>query len=249
MTLVVACTSPESIWMLVDRRLSYGNKLPPKDDARKLLALETVDGMALLGYAGLGATRLGTQPADWMNNVLRGRNAPLEQSLQILVEAMKSMYPKHMTGMPGRPTHNTLIPAFVGNEARLYSIDIAFSRDRRTYKIRWAYHKTWREHLFGLGGSGAHYLSQNQGIWARNILRLVKASERRRISPNVVADHLAALNYEVHQNLPDRSVGPRCLVVWRHSKGSIYGGGRRALFLHRRCQGRNLVRLSSNLSR
>lgn len=52
-----------------------------KDDARKVMIPETTDAVAILGYAGLGATALGTEPADWMSNVLRGQNLPLEQSL------------------------------------------------------------------------------------------------------------------------------------------------------------------------
>ena len=80
MTLVVAVTGSKSIWLLTDRRLSFPSRAA-KDDARKMLLLETTDGTALLGYAGLGATALGTEPGDWMARVLRGRNHPLEQSL------------------------------------------------------------------------------------------------------------------------------------------------------------------------
>ena len=50
--------------MLGDRRLSYQGR-PPKEDGRKMMFLETTDGVAILGYAGLGATAKGTEPADW----------------------------------------------------------------------------------------------------------------------------------------------------------------------------------------
>ena len=108
-TLVVAVNGPESIWLLADRRLSYKNR-PPKDDARKVMFLETTDGVAILGYAGLGATALGTEPSDWMSAVLRGRNLPLEQSLGVLAEAMKKQLPRHIVRMPvdGRPAHNVV---------------------------------------------------------------------------------------------------------------------------------------------
>jgi hypothetical protein len=46
--------------------------------------LETADGVAILGYAGLGATALATEPAHWMRAVLRGRVLPLERSLEVL---------------------------------------------------------------------------------------------------------------------------------------------------------------------
>jgi len=62
-TLVVTINGPETIWLLADRRLSFKDR-PPKDDARKVMFLETTDGVAILGYAGLGVTGLGTEPAD-----------------------------------------------------------------------------------------------------------------------------------------------------------------------------------------
>ena len=97
MTLVVTVIGSESIWLLADRRLSFKDR-PPKDDARKVMFLETTDGVAILGYAGLGVTGLGTEPADWMTAVLRGRNLPLEQSLEALTEAMKKQFPRLLHG-------------------------------------------------------------------------------------------------------------------------------------------------------
>ena len=95
MTLVVSVRGRESIWVLADRRLSYKGRAP-KEDARKLTHLDARDGSAILAYAGLGATRLGTEPADWMSAVLRGRNLPLEQSLGVLAEAIKRRLPQHL---------------------------------------------------------------------------------------------------------------------------------------------------------
>ncbi len=66
--------------MVADTRFIYSGRVP-KENGRKLMFLETVDGIAILGYTGLGATVKGTEPADWMSAVLRGRNLPLEQSL------------------------------------------------------------------------------------------------------------------------------------------------------------------------
>ena len=71
MTLIVTVNGPEAIWLVADRRLT-GRRGPIRDDARKLMFLETDDGVAILGYAGLGATARGTEPADWMSAVLRG---------------------------------------------------------------------------------------------------------------------------------------------------------------------------------
>ena len=80
MTLVLAVSGPESIWLVTDRRLSRGGR-PFRDDARKTMFLDTNDGVAMLGYAGLGETRNGTEPADRMSAVPRGRKLPLEKAL------------------------------------------------------------------------------------------------------------------------------------------------------------------------
>jgi len=95
MTLIVAATSPESIWLLADRRISYEHRAP-KDDARKIMFLDADDGKAILGYAGLGETAQGTEPADWMSTVLRGRRHFLEQSLGVLADASKRELPPHL---------------------------------------------------------------------------------------------------------------------------------------------------------
>ncbi len=232
MTLIVAVTGPESIWLLADRRLSKKGSLP-KDDARKVMFLETSDGVAILGYAGLGATALGTEPADWMSAVLRGRNLPLEQSLGVLAEAMKKQLPRHLVRMPrgGGPAHNVIVPAFLANEPRLYTIDLAVAPDRKSYRFRYTRHvidkpppAKPRTPRLGIGGTGALYLIKNKN-WIRSLLRVVRANDRGHLSAHAVADHLASLNNEVHLGVTDKSVGPRCIVAWRHSKGGVHKGG------------------------
>lgn len=232
MTLVVTVNGPDSIWLLADRRLSAEGR-PPKDDGRKIMCLETSDGVAILGYAGLGATALGTEPADWMSAVLRGRNLPLEPTLNTLAEAMKREFPPHMIRMPGQggPAHHIIIPAFLGNQARLFTIDLVFAPDRSSYNFRHTRHEveemklaTGRTPRLGIGGTGALYLVRNQR-WIPMLLRLVRANDRDRVSTYAVADYLAALNNEVYLGLKDKSVGPRCIVAWRHKKNGVHKGG------------------------
>ena len=55
MTLVFSVHSRDSLWVVADRRLSYGGRRPPIDDAVKIMDLETTDGHGVLAYAGLGA--------------------------------------------------------------------------------------------------------------------------------------------------------------------------------------------------
>lgn len=235
MTLVMTVNGRESIWLLADRRLSSKDRAP-RDNARKIMFLETKDGVAILGYAGLGATALGSEPADWMSAVLRGRNLPLEQSLGVMAEALKRQFPRHMVRMPGEggPTHHVLITAFLGNETRFYTIDLVFAPDRKGYYFRYTRHfihmidkptspTTWPPQL-GLGGTGAQYLMRDKK-WIRPLLRLGRAYDRGKVSSYVVADHLARLNNEVHLGVTDKSVGPCCIVAWRNRKEGVHKGG------------------------
>jgi hypothetical protein len=231
-TLVLTVNGYDSIWMLTDRRLSSKARVV-KEDARKMMILETTDATAILGYAGLGATRQRTEPSDWINSVLRGRNFSLEQSLAVIAGAMKRQFPKHMLGPPGVgiPAHYIIATAFLGNEPRLYTISLDFAPDRKTPRLihtrlvantpKSAGVMTPR---FALGGSGGLYLYRDQK-WTRSILRLVRAYDRGRISPYAVADHLARLNNKVHLGVSDQSVGPRCIVAWRNREGSNHKVG------------------------
>lgn len=232
MTLIVSANGRESIWMLADRRLSYQGR-PPKDDGRKIMFLETTDGVAILGYAGLGATTGGTEPSDWMSSVLRGRKLSLEQSLGELSGALQRQFPKHLLQFPRNANagHDIVIPCFVDGEVRLYSIHLAFAPDRKTHMFRYTRYvanpsisQPHRPPRIGLAGSGAIYLERNTK-WIRELLRLVCACDSKRVSPLVVADQLARINKLAHLNTADGTVGPRCIVAWRHNKLGVHGGG------------------------
>lgn len=228
MTLVLTVNGPETIFLMADRRLSENGK-PMREDACKVMCLETPDGTAILGYAGLGATGLGTQPADWMSAVLRGRNLKLEDSLGTLSEAIKKELPRHLAQLPGNsaPLHVVVATAFVGSEARLYEIDIVFNPDRKGHRFGYTRHTknptTMEPPRIFIGGSGALHLVKNKN-WKRELLRILKAHDRGLISPETVSDHLAILNQEVHLGMKDNSVGARCIVVYRHGKGTGGGG-------------------------
>lgn len=232
MTLVLSVIGPETLWMVADRRLTRGRRVV-REDARKLMFLETEDGFAILGYAGLGATARGSEPADWMSAVLRGRNWPMEPSLRALAGAAQRELPPHLSGLQtlDGPQHSILIPAVVAGEMRLYSITLALSPDRRAVTFR---HTRWRKqtsrgfHItprIAVAGSGAEALKRDRS-WRRPLLRLVAAHARGRLSDRRVADELADLSLRVSAATADRSVGPRCIVAWRHRKrGLLKGGG------------------------
>lgn len=226
LTLVLALTSPESIWLLSDRRLSYAGRAP-KEDGVKLTIVECADGDALLGYCGLGATGRGMQPSAWMANALRGQNVPMEIALGILANTMQAEMPAHLAQMPdGLAAHSIVAPAFVDGEARLYSIDMALKPDRKGYHFRYTRHivddGSTRPMRLGMGGSGAHHISIDDE-WSRELLRLQNAYDRGAISAYPVADALARLNEMVCAR--DPFVGPGCVVGWRNRKGGRLKGG------------------------
>jgi hypothetical protein len=233
MTLVLAALGEESIWLLADRRLSRAGKAL-RDDARKITQLETSDGVGLCGYAGLGATTHGTEPADWVSAVLRGCRLTMEHALGTISAAMRTEFPRHIRGLPG---HHFIVPTFIGDEARLYSIELAAAAG---HNFRWRYTRWASRWLsptrplsprIGLGGTGRDYLSKqptDRGDWkdwTRHLLRLVKAHDKQKISARAVADHLATISHRVHREIADNSVGPSCIVSWRYRKGGVYKGG------------------------
>lgn len=114
MTVVLSVFSRYTLWVLADRRLSYGPTRPPVDNGMKIMGLETHDGRGILAYAGLGATAQGTQPSEWMSNVLRGRGGlTFEQSLGVLANAATVQLPKHLARMLPVGAHFILIAAFI----------------------------------------------------------------------------------------------------------------------------------------
>jgi len=227
-TLVLTVNGPETIWALADRRLSY-ERQPPKDDARKIMCLETVDGVGFITYAGLGITALRTEPSDWVSAVLRGRNLTFEQSLVALAEAAKNQLPRHVVQLPV-PGHTFVVPAFVGREPRLYTIDLVFAPDRTRSRFDLTRHvaKAGKTPRVGLAGTGGDYLRQDHK-WLRDLLRVVRANDRGQLPAMAVADHLARLNMDVHRD-NKKSVGPSCIVAWRPRRGSVHTSGGGAQF-------------------
>jgi hypothetical protein len=68
-------------------------------------------------------------------------------------------------------------------------------------------------------------MKRHEKKWMRELLRLVGLNDRDKVSGTVVAEYLAHLNIEVHSNVTDQSVGPRCTVTWRYRMGGFHNGG------------------------
>ena len=133
----------------------------------------------------------------------------------------------------GAVAHNIIVPALVHDKPVLYTIDFVSSPDRTNYSFGCTRHVTGRllpaepkTPRLAIAGSGAQYLVRRTKWWMRDLLRILTAYDREQLSATAVADHFAALNYEVHRNLESQTVGPRCIVAWRNGKdGPGRGGG------------------------
>jgi hypothetical protein len=231
MTLVATLHTPHTVWMLADRRLYYGPK-KFKDDACKIMSLETIEEVALLGYAGLGATAKGIEPSDWISNVLRGRTGKIEDLLGLLGQSMKKQLPAHLVKFPRHlpATHIVIAPAYVDGKLTVYSIGVDV--DRKYGNVAQDFKKHARivkpnvATTYGscLTGSGAAVVSAHIGRLAA-IRKLAGAHDRGKVQALTVADELAKLNLFVHANTADGTVGPRCIVAWRYNKKGVHQGG------------------------
>lgn len=185
---------------------------------------------------GLGATSRRTQPSEWMSAVLRGRGGlTFEQSLGVLATVAAKELPRHLVSVPGG-AHFIIVPAFMkGVGARLYSIDNVVASKGGQHWYRYTSHQ--RTDIPGspsvriaVAGSGAAYVLQKGKSWQRALLSLVKEHDRGKVSDHLIADQLASLNHEAHEELTkngDDTVEPRCIVVWRRRPevGPRRGGG------------------------
>ncbi|WP_290898970.1 hypothetical protein, partial [Hoeflea sp.] len=227
MTLILTIQTRGSIWLVADRRLSAPGK-PPIDDAIKAAIVEVTDGIAMLGYSGLGATALGSQPSQWVSSVLRGRHHPLEHMLKVVAEAMKREFIPHLEGVRDTKLrrHSFIVPAFLNDRPQIYSIDMAHTD--QGYWFRYTRHiiggaltPLQIAATIGLAGSGTAALLPIDR-WKRPLLNLVRAYNEKKILGRTVAKHLAQLAYSSHLATKDGTVGPDCLVIWRNSKRSLH---------------------------
>lgn len=221
----------ESVWLVADRRLSVGDAVA-SDDARKIAFLETPDGEAILGYAGIGRTPRLNEPCDWMNAVLRGENRPLEAALGVLADATRQEIPpllKKISGS-GRLGHTIVAPAFFNGRPAFYSIDLVMHADRQGYAFQFARHAAVTTPDGALvpprvivAGSGMDAIKGRPEL-RRLLVSLVRAHDRKAISSLAVADAFASVSHTVHLS-GDSTVGPRSIVAWRYRKAGLFGGG------------------------
>jgi hypothetical protein len=101
----------------------------------------------------------------------------------------------------------------------LYTIELDLNQATKEHRVRVHRHATGtlprRYARIGLAGSGAPHL-MGQKARMRDLLRLLRKHERKKVSAHTVAKELARLNFEVSKKEP--SVGSRCIVVWSYRR-------------------------------
>lgn len=183
--------------------------------------LETKDASVVLSYAGLGLTIGGTEPADWMSAVLRGRSLPLNQTLGVLADAMQREMPPHVASVS--PAHFLVVAGFLNEEPRLYVMDLRINRDGSSRSFAWnrivmdVNATPQRSARIVIAGSGTPFLMKDRR-WVREVLRLIVRYERQQLSATAVADFLASINQRV--SLTETTVGPHCIVAYRDRPGA-----------------------------
>lgn len=235
MTLALTVIGRETIWVVVDRRLSYQDGTF-RDNASKVMALHADDGAGFLIYAGLGATARGTEPSAWMSATLRGQGWLFENALGRIAEAANAQLPSHLKDLPGG-RHVVLAPMFYNDgRARMFGIEnlvnatgqhaSAFVTVNRTAD------PTSPTARIATVGSGAFTLVRNSHFSnvQRSLHSLIKNNDEGKVSDSTVAARLAKLCFQVHQRTTDGTVGPRSIVAWHRRPGSKLPGGGAAFY-------------------
>ena len=215
MTFVVAATGQSSIWLLTDTRLTHADGTF-EDTAIKQFLLETTDGTAYFGYTGLGMTFAGNEPSQWMSNVLRGLNLPLEQSLSVLTNAIQKQIPRHMEGT--EIPHVVVAPALVMGQPRMYVIQLARRNEGAEYECQ--FRRILRDESdeslgpprLVFAGSGVRSIPFGDS-WKQELLNMILQFELGEIDPERIEQFLAEINLNVSKK--DATVAPQSLINWR----------------------------------
>ncbi len=209
---------------MADQRIS-DSRGGMSDDALKIVRLHANDGLALLGYAGLGRTLAGIEVSDWINNVLRGRFGSVEYCLGVIADSARRRLPRHLLALGlGFQRHTIVALALRGEHPSVYTIDITVrdgsDAERVVYARRqWVKPPNQRSLPVRIisAGSGKRHLPRDRSS-QRAILGVVRANETGRIGTKAVVKYLARLNVGVAQQ--DQSVSHSCLVAWGNRDGS-----------------------------
>lgn len=223
MTLIIALHGKSSVWLLADRRLTWPNRR--LDNACKLITLTAMDGRGIMAYSGLGSSSKGTEPSEWMRDILIGHpGATVEQSLSLIWNAMKRELPKHLALMKGAQIHQLMATAIVNDQVRFYGAALELQPGMKTsgYCSLISADERGVPPRLCFAGSGS-FSMPTLSSWDRDLFRTLAAFEAGKVGARNITDRLARINYLT--SLRDASVSPESIVVW-----SKVGGGGETLF-------------------
>lgn len=188
--------------------------------ASKLLVLEATDGLALIGYCGLGLTEGGTEPSEWMSRVLRGMRLSLRRSMEVLATAVRDRLSSHLPTLPPTiaPLHQVVAVGFEDHTPVVYLLNVGIRTDNTILCEASSYRRSneavppLNPPAFIVAGDGMSAVPHDRA-WGRSLRSLHRAFDAGRISDRAFADELAARNRRVAESV--RSVSRECIVAWR----------------------------------
>lgn len=212
MTFLISVAGQRAVWLSADRQLSQDG-VPVKDDACKVLWLDTADGQSILAYTGLGATGKGTELSAWMGRVLRGRDLPLAESLIALAQAMERSLPPHLDN--SLPRHHLAVASVLRSSTVLSSIDLHWNGSRYEVTIGKPEKRVpGQPPIIRFEGSGSRHINSGHRM---AISKVVRDHEKGKASDQDVMQVLADTNEAMAA--ADTSVSASCIITSRLKPG------------------------------
>jgi hypothetical protein len=224
MTLLIATGTQEGVWLSADHRLTaFPTGKLISDASVKQNLLICPDGTLVIGYAGLGRDKDGSDLSDWLRSCLRGLNLRVDDALEVVKERATDELGRFV-----RFPHVFLAGAFINGVPALYQITNVLDRPMRRLLpphiverfLKLPRHVFVKIHLpVGssgtlVAGSGAMAIRKNE----RDHQLLRRLAAMRGKDPNDYAGLLARLNSSAAKKV--RTVSSGCVVTYIAPNGS-----------------------------
>lgn len=174
-------------------------------DARKIVGIDSTDGLALVSYAGLGMIS-GLDPSDWVTSVCQGVQTDLRGYMMCLAEAMKEVDPVERSAAPG---HLFVAAGVVDGQPVLYSL-VAGSAGRLSLRY------FERPNTFMIAGAGRASLQNTDDKLtdeAHELRDWIRKVETEDAHPREVTDRLA--KWDAATSRETENAGSRAIVAYR----------------------------------
>ena len=195
MTFALGLTSGRSVFMVADHRISWSTRFD--DRGVKVATVRAVDGLALLGYAGLGETANGTQPSAWMRNLLNGRKLTVEGCIAEVAIGIEHQFRQHMLDLGD---HLVVVSAVVDDQPRMYGIHlrdkgVGYAPLRQAQLAESGISQDAAPRAIYTGSGGAWFgRRKNKAVWLREVYSRARDHDAGWVSGAAVAAVLACLD-------------------------------------------------------